>query len=227
MRRAGGICAPRCHAVPLLRARAVGAAQPDGAEPCWVPPPRSPTLPVGLGAPVGSRESLLGCISWGSSGMVMLSKIPSNVSVLLWPGASRLREGTGGEGRAAPVPPEPSPSRQADIEQLDPRGRTPLHLATTLGHLECARVLLKHGADVGKENRSGWTGERGGPCRPPPPSCPGTGTGWARDGHAQPDAAASRGTAHAALRACGSCAVAGSATPRALSPSAPQSCRRL
>ncbi|NXM90993.1 AN13B protein, partial [Oenanthe oenanthe] len=46
----------------------------------------------------------------------------------------------------------------ADIEQLDPRGRTPLHLATTLGHLECARVLLKHGADVGKENRSGWTG---------------------------------------------------------------------
>ncbi|NXG73791.1 AN13B protein, partial [Baryphthengus martii] len=48
----------------------------------------------------------------------------------------------------------------ADIEQLDPRGRTPLHLATTLGHLECARVLLKHGADVGKENRSGWTGEQ-------------------------------------------------------------------
>ncbi|NWR65161.1 AN13B protein, partial [Bucorvus abyssinicus] len=51
----------------------------------------------------------------------------------------------------------PSPCWQADIEQLDPRGRTPLHLATTLGHLECARVLLKHGADVGKENRSGWT----------------------------------------------------------------------
>lgn len=47
---------------------------------------------------------------------------------------------------------------QVDIEQLDPRGRTPLHLATTLGHLECARVLLAHGADVGRENRSGWTG---------------------------------------------------------------------
>ncbi|XP_032135224.1 ankyrin repeat domain-containing protein 13B isoform X3 [Sapajus apella] len=46
---------------------------------------------------------------------------------------------------------------QVDIEQLDPRGRTPLHLATTLGHLECARVLLAHGADVGRENRSGWT----------------------------------------------------------------------
>ncbi|KAL8198985.1 UNVERIFIED_CONTAM: Ankyrin repeat domain-containing protein 13B [Gekko kuhli] len=48
-------------------------------------------------------------------------------------------------------------SGQVDIEQLDPRGRTPLHLATTLGHLECARVLLRHGADVAKENRSGWT----------------------------------------------------------------------
>lgn len=53
---------------------------------------------------------------------------------------------------------------QVDIEQLDPRGRTPLHLATTLGHLECARVLLAHGADVGRENRSGWTG--GYPCSP-------------------------------------------------------------
>ncbi|KAJ6657245.1 hypothetical protein lerEdw1_002612 [Lerista edwardsae] len=48
-------------------------------------------------------------------------------------------------------------SKQADVEQLDPRGRTPLHLATTLGHLECARILLRHGADVAKENRSGWT----------------------------------------------------------------------
>ncbi|NXX96241.1 AN13B protein, partial [Centropus bengalensis] len=63
-------------------------------------------------------------------------------------------------GRAAPATSRPlssATSWQADIEQLDPRGRTPLHLATTLGHLECARVLLKHGADVGKENRSGWT----------------------------------------------------------------------
>lgn len=47
--------------------------------------------------------------------------------------------------------------RQDHIEQVDPRGRTPLHLATTLGHLECARVLLNRGADVSKENRSGWT----------------------------------------------------------------------
>ncbi|GCC32764.1 hypothetical protein chiPu_0011228 [Chiloscyllium punctatum] len=46
---------------------------------------------------------------------------------------------------------------QVDIEQLDPRGRTSLHLAVTLGYLECTRVLLKHGADVSKENRTGWT----------------------------------------------------------------------
>uniref|UniRef100_I3JME4 Ankyrin repeat domain 13B n=1 Tax=Oreochromis niloticus TaxID=8128 RepID=I3JME4_ORENI len=44
-----------------------------------------------------------------------------------------------------------------DLESLDPRGRTPLHLAVTLGHLDCARVLLQHGADVSKENRNGWT----------------------------------------------------------------------
>ncbi|XP_043910396.1 ankyrin repeat domain-containing protein 13B isoform X2 [Protopterus annectens] len=47
--------------------------------------------------------------------------------------------------------------KQGDIEQLDPRGRTALQLATVLGHLECASVLLKYGADVGKENRNGWT----------------------------------------------------------------------
>uniref|UniRef100_A0A8C5PUD5 Ankyrin repeat domain 13B n=1 Tax=Leptobrachium leishanense TaxID=445787 RepID=A0A8C5PUD5_9ANUR len=47
--------------------------------------------------------------------------------------------------------------KQEQLEQVDPRGRTPLHLATTLGHIECTRVLLNHGADVSKENRSGWT----------------------------------------------------------------------
>uniref|UniRef100_A0A4W5Q889 Ankyrin repeat domain 13B n=1 Tax=Hucho hucho TaxID=62062 RepID=A0A4W5Q889_9TELE len=46
---------------------------------------------------------------------------------------------------------------QVDVETLDPRGRTPLHLAVTLGHLDCARLLLQHGADVSKENRNGWT----------------------------------------------------------------------
>ncbi|CAB1347680.1 unnamed protein product [Coregonus sp. 'balchen'] len=44
-----------------------------------------------------------------------------------------------------------------DVEALDPRGRTPLHLAVTLGHLDCAHLLLQHGADVSKENRNGWT----------------------------------------------------------------------
>uniref|UniRef100_A0A8C5ERV4 Ankyrin repeat domain-containing protein n=1 Tax=Gouania willdenowi TaxID=441366 RepID=A0A8C5ERV4_GOUWI len=40
---------------------------------------------------------------------------------------------------------------------LDPRGRTPLHMAVSLGHLECVRVLLKHGAEVTKENAKNWT----------------------------------------------------------------------
>uniref|UniRef100_A0A8C3A7K4 Uncharacterized protein n=1 Tax=Cyclopterus lumpus TaxID=8103 RepID=A0A8C3A7K4_CYCLU len=50
-------------------------------------------------------------------------------------------------------------NEQTDLESLDPRGRTPLHLAVTLGHLDCARVLLQRGADVSKENRNGWTGD--------------------------------------------------------------------
>ncbi|KAG7479599.1 ankyrin repeat domain-containing protein 13B [Solea senegalensis] len=48
-------------------------------------------------------------------------------------------------------------NEQTDLETLDPRGRTSLHLAVTLGHLDCTRVLLQHGADVSKENRNGWT----------------------------------------------------------------------
>ncbi|XP_062895454.1 ankyrin repeat domain-containing protein 13D-like [Mobula hypostoma] len=46
---------------------------------------------------------------------------------------------------------------QHDLEELDPRGRTPLHLAISLGHLESARVLLSHGAEVSAENLRGWT----------------------------------------------------------------------
>ncbi|XP_015274310.1 PREDICTED: ankyrin repeat domain-containing protein 13D [Gekko japonicus] len=44
-----------------------------------------------------------------------------------------------------------------DVEMLDPRGRTPLELAVSLGSLESARVLLRHNANVGRENGSGWT----------------------------------------------------------------------
>lgn len=50
-------------------------------------------------------------------------------------------------------------SFQSNIEEVDPRGRTPLHLAVSLGHLESVRVLLRHGADVSKENEKNWTGE--------------------------------------------------------------------
>uniref|UniRef100_A0A8D2NNZ5 Ankyrin repeat domain 13D n=1 Tax=Zosterops lateralis melanops TaxID=1220523 RepID=A0A8D2NNZ5_ZOSLA len=39
----------------------------------------------------------------------------------------------------------------------DPRGRTPLELAVSLGHLESVRVLLRHNANVGRENANGWT----------------------------------------------------------------------
>ncbi|KAK2902132.1 ankyrin repeat domain-containing protein 13A isoform X2 [Channa argus] len=44
-----------------------------------------------------------------------------------------------------------------DIEAVDPRGRTPLHLAVSLGHLESVRVLLRHGAKVTTENGMNWT----------------------------------------------------------------------
>nr|XP_046243314.1 ankyrin repeat domain-containing protein 13A [Scatophagus argus] len=46
---------------------------------------------------------------------------------------------------------------QNDTEAVDPRGRTPLHLAVSLGHLESVRVLLRHGAEVTKENDNNWT----------------------------------------------------------------------
>ncbi|KAJ0067464.1 hypothetical protein NL108_007931, partial [Boleophthalmus pectinirostris] len=45
----------------------------------------------------------------------------------------------------------------SDIEAVDPRGRTPLHLAVSLGHLESVRVLLRNGAQVTKENAKNWT----------------------------------------------------------------------
>uniref|UniRef100_A0A8C9SYE0 Ankyrin repeat domain 13D n=1 Tax=Scleropages formosus TaxID=113540 RepID=A0A8C9SYE0_SCLFO len=47
--------------------------------------------------------------------------------------------------------------KQHDVEQLDPRGRTPLELAVCLGHLESTRVLLRHSADPTHCNAQGWT----------------------------------------------------------------------
>lgn len=44
------------------------------------------------------------------------------------------------------------------LEQLDPRGRTPLMLAVTLENLDCAILLLENGANVNVENKEGWTG---------------------------------------------------------------------
>ncbi|KAK9301053.1 hypothetical protein QLX08_006399 [Tetragonisca angustula] len=44
-----------------------------------------------------------------------------------------------------------------DIEKLDNRGRTPLMLAVTLGHIESVGVLLQHEANVNTENTQGWT----------------------------------------------------------------------
>ncbi|XP_061116185.1 ankyrin repeat domain-containing protein 13A [Conger conger] len=47
--------------------------------------------------------------------------------------------------------------KKSNIEVVDPRGRTPLHLAVSLGHLESVRVLLRHNGEVTKENGKGWT----------------------------------------------------------------------
>lgn len=47
--------------------------------------------------------------------------------------------------------------KEHDIELKDPRGRTPLHLSVALGHLESTRVLLRHGADAGAENKGCWS----------------------------------------------------------------------
>lgn len=44
------------------------------------------------------------------------------------------------------------------MEKRDNRGRTPLMLAVTLGHLESVRTLLNFEANVNCENPDGWTG---------------------------------------------------------------------
>lgn len=47
--------------------------------------------------------------------------------------------------------------KEYDKEKRDNRGRTPLMLAVTLGHLESARTLLNADANVNCENLNGWT----------------------------------------------------------------------
>uniref|UniRef100_A0A8C9N4I9 Ankyrin repeat domain 13D n=1 Tax=Serinus canaria TaxID=9135 RepID=A0A8C9N4I9_SERCA len=69
------------------------------------------------------------------------------------PGAGVTR-GPLGWHREGTVTPAPF---QHDVELTDPRGRTPLELAVSLGHLESVRVLLRHNANVGRENANGWT----------------------------------------------------------------------
>ncbi|XP_022667812.1 ankyrin repeat domain-containing protein 13D-like isoform X2 [Varroa jacobsoni] len=44
-----------------------------------------------------------------------------------------------------------------DLEVRDPRGRTPLMLAVTLGNVRCVRILLEFGASANVENREGFT----------------------------------------------------------------------
>ncbi|TFJ99480.1 HAUS augmin-like complex subunit 5 [Platysternon megacephalum] len=156
-------CAPaeRCAAPPFVcadgaRSAAWGPALGAGASPSRGAPepgparrrsppshmplqPQPPPRAAGSPAPLRRADRMIAaaCAGKGPEGRYPLHR-------LVW------------HNRARELDRELS-TQQVDIEQQDPRGRTPLHLATTLGHLDCARVLLQHGADVGKENHSGWT----------------------------------------------------------------------
>ncbi|XP_072293862.1 ankyrin repeat domain-containing protein 13D isoform X2 [Eucyclogobius newberryi] len=48
-------------------------------------------------------------------------------------------------------------TNEHNVGGVDPRGRTPLELAVSLGHLESARVLLRHCADPTHAGAQGWT----------------------------------------------------------------------
>lgn len=45
---------------------------------------------------------------------------------------------------------------KSKLDEKDPRGRTPLMLAVTLGHLDCAKVLLEAGSNPNIEDSSGF-----------------------------------------------------------------------
>lgn len=47
---------------------------------------------------------------------------------------------------------------QHNKEALDRRGRTPLHLAVTLGYVDCVKCLLNGGCDANAINNDGWNG---------------------------------------------------------------------
>ena len=46
---------------------------------------------------------------------------------------------------------------KSHLEKRDNKGRTPLHLAITLGHLETMQVLLSAGADINIQNNQKWS----------------------------------------------------------------------
>lgn len=94
------LCAPcqGCPCPPLPRyapprAHEVGAAQPDAAEPCWVPAATttlSPPSPWVWEQLWGAGRAFWGASLGGAQGQGMRSKTVSNVSCFPWLGASHL-----------------------------------------------------------------------------------------------------------------------------------------
>uniref|UniRef100_A0A914C4W6 Ankyrin repeat domain-containing protein 13B n=1 Tax=Acrobeloides nanus TaxID=290746 RepID=A0A914C4W6_9BILA len=55
------------------------------------------------------------------------------------------------------------------INSLDPHGRTPCHLATILGYVECAELLLEQGADANTQDKEMWLLSHDAVCLANPP----------------------------------------------------------